>query len=260
MLRAILFDIDGTLIDSNDAHAESFRRALSELGREVSFLDVRRLIGMGSDHLLPTLIGVNAESEEGRAICARKGVIFTREFLPELKAFPGARALLKHLSDLRLQLAVVTSGAAEDAEKLLAIESLGEFFTVRVDADDVDRSKPSADPVTAALAKLKFTPNEVLMVGDTPYDVRAAEAAGVRSIAVRSGGWDTTQLGNALAVFSGPDTFLTALRERMTGPQAYLAPLFYGQSEDVGLTSVRAEKRTFGERIREILPFASGPH
>jgi beta-phosphoglucomutase-like phosphatase (HAD superfamily) len=94
LLQGVIFDIDGTLVDSNDAHAQSWVDTFAEAGYEVPFDVVRPLIGMGADKLLPNTIGVAHDSEEGKKILARRSEIFQREYLPRLKPLPGSRAFV----------------------------------------------------------------------------------------------------------------------------------------------------------------------
>src|SRR5580700_3597512 len=96
-LKGVLLDVDGTLVDSNDAHAEAWVRALTENGVNVSFEKVRPLIGKGGDKLLPEVAGIEADSPKGKAISQRRGEIFQRDFLPSLRPFPGAKDLLARM-------------------------------------------------------------------------------------------------------------------------------------------------------------------
>ena len=106
LIRGVLLDIDGTLVESNDAHAHAWVKALTENGRQASFETVRPLIGMGGDKLLPKVCGVDAESEEGKRISERRAVIFLKEYLPHLKPTRGAENLLQQLKKRGLLLAV----------------------------------------------------------------------------------------------------------------------------------------------------------
>src|SRR5438128_2211061 len=114
MYGAVIFDVDGTLVDSNDAHAKAWVRALADSGRHVEFSRVRPLIGIGSDKLLPEVAGLSADSPEGKAIADRRGEIFRRDYLPHLQPTRGAQQLLEWLRDERLTLVVASS--AENAE------------------------------------------------------------------------------------------------------------------------------------------------
>ncbi|HET7458906.1 MAG TPA: HAD family hydrolase [Gemmatimonadaceae bacterium] len=203
MTNTILFDVDGTLVDSNDAHARAWEDVFREEGYAARFADVRPLIGMGGDKLLPKVIGVDAESERGKELGERRKAIFKERYLPTLRPFPGARALLERLRAEGRTLVVATSAQEDELAGLLDAAGVADMFAETTSSSDASNSKPDPDIIQAALARAGGTaPADALMVGDTPYDVEAAARAGVRTVAVRSGGWDDVALRGALAVFA----------------------------------------------------------
>ena len=210
-IRGVIFDVDGTLVDSNDAHARAWAAALAEHGHEVPFAHIRSLIGMGGDKLLPAAAGIDSASAQGRQISARRGAIFTERFLPHLRAFPQARALLEQLHAQGLKLAVASSARDEELKPLLALTGAAQLFETTTSASDARRSKPDPDIVQAALDRLGLPPADVAMVGDTPYDAEAAARAGIAMIALRCGGWDAHALGAAQAVYADPADLLAQL-------------------------------------------------
>ena len=115
----VLLDVDGTLVDSNDAHDHAWVKALAGAGVTVEFATVRRLIGKGGDKLLPEVSGIDAESDEGKAIIKRRGEIFQKEYLPTLKPFPGAKELLARMKKAGLELAVASSAKKDELKGLL---------------------------------------------------------------------------------------------------------------------------------------------
>src|SRR6266542_7147757 len=121
MLRGVLLDVDGTLIDSNDAHAHAWVLALGECGVDVQFTEVRPLIGMGGDKLLPMVAGIQEDSEKGKQISRLRGKIFESRYLPALQAFPGARALLEGMHASGLKLAAASSATKKELKSLLDI-------------------------------------------------------------------------------------------------------------------------------------------
>ena len=203
-VRGVLLDIDGTLLDSNDAHAESWGETLREFGRDISPDAVRPLIGMGGDKLLPRLLGVDADSEEGRAFSERRAAIFRQRYVPRLRTTPGAKELVRRLRDEGLHLVIATSAKEEEMDAMLAQVGLDDLVRQRTTSDDAERSKPDPDIVRAALAKSGLAAADAIMIGDTPYDVEAATRAGVRIVAVRCGGWDAHALAGAIAVYDDP--------------------------------------------------------
>lgn len=208
MYRAVIFDVDGTLVDSNDAHAEAWVRALAEFGRPVAFSRVRPLIGKGGDKVLPELTGVSADSPEGKAISARRSDIFRAEFVSALKPTRGARELLEWLRDDRLKLYVATSAKDDELQPLLRVAGAEKMMEAKTSSDDAEKSKPDPDIVIAALAETGCPADAVVMIGDTPYDVEAARGAGIDIIALRSGGWKDDGLRGAIAIYDDPADLL----------------------------------------------------
>lgn len=201
--KAALLDVDGTLLDSNDAHARAFVDAMRENGFSVEYAAVRRLIGMGSDKLLPAAIGVEAESGVGKRIGERKGEIF-KQMLPGLKPTPGARQLVERLRDCGLSRVVASSAGKDEIKLLLNQARVADLIEDETTADDAQESKPEPDIVLAALHKAKVLANQAIMIGDTPYDVEAATRAGVHIIALRCGGWSDQDLVGAIEIHDHP--------------------------------------------------------
>jgi phosphoglycolate phosphatase-like HAD superfamily hydrolase len=172
-LQAVLLDIDGTLIDSNDAHARAWVDVGREFGHDIEFDHVRWLIGMGGDKVLPEVTGLREESETGARILARRGEIFREQYLPQLQPFEGTRELLEQLSKDGLKLVVATSASEEDLRGLLRQAGIEDLIDNAANSDDAEESKPAPDIVEAALRRGKVGPDEAVMIGDTPYDIGA---------------------------------------------------------------------------------------
>ena len=208
-VAAILFDVDGTLIDSNAAHAETWAQALREYGFACDGAQVRPLVGMGGDKLLPRIADIDEDSTEGRAITKRKKALFT-ERLPHLAPTPGARALLAHLQRIKKDVIVATSADDHEMGALLEQAGVADLIPRRTSKDDASHSKPDPDIVQAALNRAGVPAARALMIGDTPYDIEAARRAGVESIALRCGGhWSDEDLAGAIAVLDDPATLLS---------------------------------------------------
>jgi phosphoglycolate phosphatase-like HAD superfamily hydrolase len=210
-LHGVIWDVDGTLVNSNDAHARAWQSALSEFNLYVSFESVRAAIGMGGDKLLPAVAGIEAESAQGRAVSARRAEIFAAE-LPKLRAFPQGRRLLLRLADWGIKHAVASSAQRQELDALLEIAEIKDLL-VETSSAASGRSKPDPDIVRAALEALGFEPEEVVMVGDTPYDIEAASRVGVRTIALRSGGRSDQDLAAAIAIYDSPSALLEQLED-----------------------------------------------
>jgi HAD superfamily hydrolase (TIGR01509 family) len=206
--NVVVLDIDGTLIDSNDAHAHAWVDVGREFGHEIEFGHVRRLIGMGGDKVLPELTGLEEDTDEGQRIKERRGEIFREQYLPGLKAFPDARALLERFRDDGHALVVATSASKEDMDALLKQAGIQDLIEEKTSSSDAEESKPDPDIVQAALKSADAEPGEAIMLGDTPYDVEASGRAGVRCVALRCGGWGDAELGDAVAVYDDPADLL----------------------------------------------------
>lgn len=201
MARGVIFDIDGTLVDSNRAHAESWAETLRHFGHAVSADEVQPLIGMGGDKLLPKLVGVDIESEEGEKYSEHRTQLFFEKYFPTVRAFPGARELAVRLREDGFRLVTASSASEDELEKLLDRAGIKDLLANTTSADDAERSKPDPDIVHAAVRQSGLDAGELVMIGDTPYDVEAANRAGVRIVGVRSGGWDDRSLAGAVATY-----------------------------------------------------------
>jgi phosphoglycolate phosphatase-like HAD superfamily hydrolase len=199
--------MDGTLIDSNDAHARAWEQALAEEGHTIALERIRPLIGMGGDNLLPEL-GIDKDSPAGKAVSERRGDIFKERFLPGLEPFPGARALLERMKEGGLRLVVASSAQEDELRPMLERVGADELIEEATSKDDAEQSKPDPDTVEAALRSLGLPAGVVVMLGDTPYDLEAAARAGVGVIAFRCGGWDDEGLAGALAIYDDPADLL----------------------------------------------------
>lgn len=199
--RACLLDIDGTLVDSNDAHAEAWVLALDEHGVHVAFEAVRPLIGMGGEKIVEALAGHSPESPASEAIQDRRKAIFRDRFLPDVRPFPGVRELLERMRQEGLAIVVATSAGEEEVGPLLEKAKVADLIDRTTSSDDAERSKPDPDIVAAAIRRAGVAPADAVMLGDTPYDVDAAKRAGARIVVVRTGGWDFADGGGADAVY-----------------------------------------------------------
>ena len=208
-VKAVILDIDGTLLDSNDAHARAFVEAAREQGVEADYEQIRRMIGMGGDKLIPAAFGFEKSSPEGKRLDERKGEIFREVYLPTLRPTPGARALLERLRGDGIKLVVATSADEGDLKGLLDRAGVRDLIEEATSSGDVEESKPEPDVVDAALEQAGHPARSTIMIGDTPYDVEASTRAGVRIVGVRSGGWGDEDLQGAAAVFDHPADILS---------------------------------------------------
>jgi HAD superfamily hydrolase (TIGR01509 family) len=199
--RGIILDVDGTLIDSNDAHARAWVETGRALGYDIPFHTIRPLIGMGGDKVMPLVAGVEEDTPEGQRIQETRGEIFRSRYLADLQPLPRVRELLTRLRDDGFQLVVASSASDDDLGLLLEQAGVADLIDSATSSGDADESKPEPDIVEAAISRSRHPRERLLMIGDTPYDVEAARRARVPIIAVRSGGWDEPDLEGARAVY-----------------------------------------------------------
>ena len=214
---AVLFDVDGTLIDSNDAHARAWVMAFSEHGLAVDFGDARRCIGMGGDKLMPEVSGVEADSATGAIIAKRRGEIFAERFLPHLEPFRDAGRLVAELKARGHTIVAASSAKRDELQPLLAVAGAEALMDATTSSDDAANSKPDPDIIQAALKRARASPGDAMMIGDTPYDVEASCRAGVAIIGFRCGGWSDDDLAGAVAIYDGPWHLLAALQDSPLG-------------------------------------------
>lgn len=208
-VAAVLLDLDGTLIASNDAHARAFVAAAERLGLPgVDYQAVRSRIGKGADKLIPEVFGFEEESDQGERLNGMKKEIFRTRFGDSLKPTPGSRELLERLRSEGIRLVIATSAGKEDLDFLLERAGVGDLIDDCTSSSDVEESKPDPDIVKAALRLADAPPTQTLMLGDTPYDVEAAQRAGIRIVAVETGGWGPEELQGAVAVYRDPAQIL----------------------------------------------------
>ena len=207
--RAALLDIDGTLLDSNAAHAAAWSQALQHFGYQIPQANVRRWVGMGGDKILklvdPTL---SNDREPGAGIERLRGKIFQTQYLSTLKPTPGARSLLLRLKIVGIRRVIATSARRAELMPLLHTAGVADQIDEMTTSDDAAHSKPDADIVERALEKAGVAPQDAIYVGDTPYDVEGARRSGVAAIALRCGGWDDAALSGAAALYDDPADLL----------------------------------------------------
>jgi len=191
----VVLDVDGTLVDTNYQHAIAWHRALRAHGHVVQLWEIHRHIGMGGDQLVAALIGEEGERSDGEAIREAEGEAYG-ELIGEVQAMHGATELLRELREDGAKAILASSAKADEVERyveLLDARGLVEGWTT---AADVERTKPHPDLVHAALEKAGRG-GPVVMVGDSTWDVKAAEAAGIPTLAVLTGGFSAAELREA---------------------------------------------------------------
>lgn len=193
--RAVLFDIDGTLVDSTYHHALAWHRAFTRLGDPPPMWRIHRAIGMGGDKLVAHVAGDETEEQHGDKLRDH----WRQEYLEirtEVRALPGATELVRDLATSGYRVALASSGDPEFAREAIDLLGIGDQVAVLTTSEDVDASKPDPDLLSATLDRLGEV-NRTVFVGDTPYDVIAARRAGMGCIAVLTGGFSRSELDEA---------------------------------------------------------------
>lgn len=191
----VILDIDGTLVDTNYQHALAWHRALRAHGHTVQVWEIHRHIGMGGDQIVAALVGDEAEEEQGEAIRASEGDAYG-ELIGEVEPMDGARALIEELKSDGAQAILASSAKEEEVDHYLDLLDARDLVDGWTTAADVERTKPHPDLVHAALDKAGGE-GPAVMVGDSTWDVKAAQAAGIPTLAVLTGGFSEDELREA---------------------------------------------------------------
>jgi phosphoglycolate phosphatase-like HAD superfamily hydrolase len=199
--KAFVFDIDGTLIDSNSAQTLSWQNAFELiLKKHYPYAKIRRLIGMSDDRLIAMLTGIQGNSPVGQSVSRKHSEILLKKHLPNLKSLPKARELLQALKAKGIRTAAATNLKRGEMENLLRQAGLLGSFDFAISSQDAleDTEK---NPILAALHKFQLAPKDAYFVADTPYDIEYAKSVGVDTLALRSGGWDDDGLARAFRIY-----------------------------------------------------------
>ena len=222
-VKAVIFDVDGTLVDTVDMHADAWQRALREFGKEVVFADVREQIGKGSDKLMPVFFSEAELEEIGEQLEKRRGEIYKSEHLPRVEAFPKVRELFERILKDGLRIALASSAPEDELTHYKEVAGIGDLIDAATSADDAEESKPEPDIFAAAVENLKgIRAEDCVVVGDTPYDVIAARKIGIRTIGVLSGGFPESSLRDegAVEIYEDPADLLGNYERSLIGRAA----------------------------------------
>jgi HAD superfamily hydrolase (TIGR01509 family) len=216
MVKAVIFDMDGTLVDSVDLHAKAWQDAFRDFGHEFDFKAIRDQIGKGGDQLLPVFLTREEIDAKGPDLEKHRGHILKERYLSQIKAFPKVPELFHRIRADNIKIVLASSAKAQELrtyEKIAGIEGL---VDVETSSDDAEKSKPHPDIFEAAMVKLGGThKSEVVVIGDAPYDAEAAGKAGLRTIGFRCGGFPEAGLRDAgcFAIYDGPADLLARYGE-----------------------------------------------
>lgn len=197
MVKAVLCDIDGTLVESNWLHAGAWRDAFAVIGIPLELEDVRRQIGKGGDELIPVFVPWWKRKFVEEPLKRYRGYVFKTEYMSKVKVFPGVRDLLLHMKEAGIRVSLASSAHHDEVQVYKKIARIEDLVEEDSSADDAKRSKPHPDIFEATLKKLRVQAKEALALGDTPYDAEAAGKAGVWTVGVTTGGWSEKELMDA---------------------------------------------------------------
>lgn len=195
MPEAVIFDVDGTLLDSVDFHARAWQETFARHGVDVAFDDVRSQIGKGGDQLMPVFLPREMLEQIGEQLNDERARHFREKYLPRVRPFPKVRELFERLRADGRRVVLASSGTRDEVEEYKRIAGVADLIESDTSSDDAERSKPHPDIFLAALEKLgPVDRSAVVVVGDTPYDARAAVKAGLPIVGVLCGGFPEEDL------------------------------------------------------------------
>ena len=197
--KAVLFDVDGTLVDTTYLHAVAWWEAFAQAGHDVPMAWIHRAIGMGSDQLLDVLLPAERDTSSDAAISAAHGALYS-VYWSRLRPLPGAADLLRACHQHGLRVVLASSADPAELDVLMAALDADGAVDEATSAGDVDQSKPAPDLVQVALDKVGLRPAEAMFVGDAVWDAQACQRAGVPCVGVLSGGISQAELLEAGAV------------------------------------------------------------
>jgi HAD superfamily hydrolase (TIGR01509 family) len=216
MIKAAIFDVDGTLIDSVDLHAEAWRRAFAHFGHEIPYDEVRSQIGKGGDQLMPVFLSEQELREKGEELEKWRGELYKREYMHRVRAFPRVRELLLRLKNEGKQIALASSAKEDEVKYYKEVAEITDLLDAKTSSDDAEKSKPHPDIFQAALEKLDgVKAEEAIVIGDTPYDAQAAGKAGMTTIGLLCGGFSKQLLVEAgcVEIYMSPADLLDHYEE-----------------------------------------------
>lgn len=221
MIKAAIFDVDGTLVDSNELHARSWQQTFREVGgRDVPLEEIRPQIGKGGDQLVPVFFPGEENARLRRKIDEYKTDLFLREYLPRVKVFPCVRPLFERLRQQGTRAVLATSAKDEELKAYHRILNIDDLVDGETSSGDAERSKPCPDIFSAALEKLDgIGRHEAVVIGDSTWDAVAATRIGLWVVGLLCGGFSEESLrkAGACAVYGDPCDLLAQLAESPLG-------------------------------------------
>jgi HAD superfamily hydrolase (TIGR01509 family) len=215
MIKAVIFDIDGTLVDSVDLHTQAWKEAFKHFGKDIPFQMIRHQIGKGGDQLMPVFFSREELEEFGEELEKFRGELFKSDFLKRVRPFPKVRELFLRVKDEGKKLALASSAKEDELKIYKKLAHIEDLVAEETSSDDVEKSKPHPDIFAVALDRLDVNADEAVAVGDTPYDAEAAGKLGVRTIGMLCGGFTERELLSAgcVELYEDPADLLSRYEE-----------------------------------------------
>lgn len=215
MVKALLCDIDGTLVQSNWLHAEAWQVAFGAMGLHLELEELRRQIGKGGDELIPVFVPWWKRKTVEEPLKTLRKHVFQSGYRHRVEPLPGARQFLERVHAAGIKIELASSSDQDDLEIMKDLVPMGDLIDRETSAADTERAKPHPDIFAAALVKLGFKASECIALGDTPYDAESAGLAGIRTIGVTTGGWSRKELLEAgcVEVYEGVAELAERLEE-----------------------------------------------
>ena len=211
-MKAAIFDVDGTLIDSVHHHAKAWQETFRHFGHAIRFCDIRGQIGKGGDQLMPVFLTQQEIESKGKEIEEYRGELFKREFLGKVKPFAKIRELFQCLLDDDWKIALASSAKKDELQAYKEICKISDLVSAETASNDAEKSKPYPDIFVAAMQRLgAVAPHDCVVVGDSLYDAEAAAKANIRSIGFLSGGFEEAWLRKAgfqMIYWGTPDLYI----------------------------------------------------
>lgn len=218
MKKAVIFDIDGTLVDSVDLHARAWQKAFEHFHIEANYIRLREQIGKGADKLMPVFLSEDDVARRAADIQDYRENLFHREFQHLIRPFSCVRSLFEQILGDGIKIALASSSKGQDLAFYKALLHVEDLLHAETSSDDAEESKPEPDIFEAALDGLHLTnPAEALVVGDTPHDAEAAKKAGMQTVGFRCGGVPDDRLQDAgcISLYFGPADLLARYHQSL---------------------------------------------
>ncbi|HMJ05474.1 MAG TPA: HAD family hydrolase [Chthoniobacterales bacterium] len=220
-MKGAIFDLDGTLVDSNDLHVQAWQETFRHFGKEFPAAELRQQIGKGGDQYLPVFLTERELREIGPEVEKFRGTLFKEKYLERVRPFPEVRELFERVRGAGTRIALASSGNEHEIVHYVKLLEVGDLIEAQTTKSDVQHSKPAPDVFLRALNLLQLSPPDAIAIGDTPYDVVAAKKIELRTIGFLCGGFmeDELRAAGAIAIYRDPANLRASyLRSPMSGP------------------------------------------